>query len=207
MRRREAYGTSGPRLEVRFFAGWELPAELCGRDDLAAAGYAGGVPMGGDLAPRPDGAAAPRFVVTAQRDPGSEGRPGTPLQRIQIVKGWVADGVSHERVYEVAGDPRSGAAVDLATCTPTGAGFDALCAVWADPDFEPGQRAFWYARVLENPSCRWSAHVCVAHDVDCARPEDVPRGLEPCCAPGHAWTIQERAWTSPIWWRPEVENR
>src|SRR5206468_1833888 len=123
MRRREAYGTSGPRMTVRFFGGWSYPDDLCAKPGFAKRGYAGGVPMGGDL-PRapaarfaqrakgersPSSVKAPRFAVWALRDPGSNGAPSAPLQRIQIVKGWVAGGESRERVYEVAGDPASGA--------------------------------------------------------------------------------------------------
>ncbi|MCZ6465498.1 MAG: DUF3604 domain-containing protein, partial [Proteobacteria bacterium] len=198
MRRREAYGTSGPRMTVRFFGGWGYGAELCQSEAFAAEGIAGGVPMGGVLPPAPDGAAAPRFAVWALRDPG---RDGAPLQRIQIVKGWLENGTSREAVYDVAGGPNS-ASVDLATCEPRGAGADSLCAVWTDPDFDAGERAFYYARVLENPTCRWSQWVCRRAGVDCADPSSVGEGLEPCCAESHRPTVQERAWTSPVWYRP-----
>jgi hypothetical protein len=98
---------------------------------------------------------------------------------------------------------RLGASVDLATCTPRGPGADALCSVWSDPDFDPDTPAFYYARVVENPTCRWSTRVCNAHAVDCSRPDSVPSELAACCDPGHRRTIQERAWTSPIWYTPE----
>ena len=201
MRRREAYGTSGTRPVVRFFGGWELPADLCRRGEFAAVGYAGGVPMGGVLSAR-DATGAPRFAVRALRDPGTPARPGTPLQRIQIVKGWVEGGATRERIFEVAGARDNGASVDPATCEPRGTGFDALCTVWQDPSFDPETPAFYYARVVENPTCRWSAHLCLAAGVDCARPETVGEGFEPCCAEDHRWRIQERAWTSPIWVAP-----
>jgi hypothetical protein len=201
MRRREAYGTSGPRMRVRFFGGWDYPDALCEEPDFVARGYAGGVPMGGALPPRAtDG--APRLAVWALRDPGGSGVPSTPLQRVQIVKGWVEDGEGRERVYEVAGDPANGADVDLASCTPRGPGFAELCRVWSDPDFDPAAPAFYYARVVENPSCRWNTWVCNAHGVDCADPGAVPRELRACCDPEAPRTIQERAWTSPIWYAP-----
>jgi len=201
MRRRETYGTSGPRLTVRFFGGWDQPEDLCEAPDFAARGYAGGVPMGGELPPR-NGSGALRLAVWALRDPGDRGAPSAPLQRIQIVKGWVdAGGTGHERVHEVAGDAANGADVDLATCVPRGAGFDQLCAAWTDPDFDPDAPAYYYARVLENPSCRWNQWVCNAGGVDCAAGR-VPDGLEACCDPEVPRTIQERAWTSPIWYVP-----
>ncbi len=201
MRRRETYGTSGPRIQVRFFGGFELPGELCGSDRLVEAGYAGGVPMGGRLT-APQDAASPRFLVTALRDPGSGGQPGTPLQRIQIVKGWLDGDALRERVFEVAGDPASTASVDLASCEPTGTGFDQLCGEFRDPDFDPTQPAFYYARVVENPTCRWSQKLCAARGVRCDDTSTIGEGLEGCCAPEHRPSIQERAWTSPIWVQP-----
>jgi len=205
MRRREAYGTSGPRMLVRFFGGWSYAANLCDSNRLLETAYAGGVPMGGELSSRAGDAhadAAPRFVVSALRDPGAVGAPGTPLQRIQIVKGWTQGEALHERVWDVAGDPGNAASVDIDTCEPSGAGFDSLCAVWRDPDFDPEQRAFYYARVVENPTCRWSQKLCVAKGVRCDDPATIGEGLTPCCAADHVRTIQERAWSSSIWYQP-----
>jgi hypothetical protein len=199
MRRREAYATSGTRPIVRFFGGDAIPADLCGRSDFAAAGYANGVPMGGDL---PAGTAAPRFAVSALRDPGAPGDPAEPLQRIQIIKGWVADGVKQEQVFEVAGDPDNGASVNLDDCSTSGNGFASLCAVWQDPAFNPAQPAFYYARVVENPGCRWATRQCIAAGIDCSDPDAVPEPYAGCCNADYPKTIQERAWTSPIWFRP-----
>jgi hypothetical protein len=201
MRRREAYGTSGPRMLVRFFGGWRYPADLCESPRLLETAYARGVPMGGEL-PAPASDDAPLFVVSALRDPGTAGGPGTPLQRIQIVKGWTRDGELHEKVWDVAGDPANGASVDPDTCEATGTGFDSLCAVWRDPGFDPAQHAFYYARVVENPTCRWSQKLCVARGVRCDDPATIGEDLASCCADEHVRTIQERAWTSPIWYRP-----
>ncbi len=199
MRRREAYATSGTRPSVRFFGGFAYPADLCDEPDLVARGYAQGVPMGGEIGP--SSGAAPRFAVWAQQDPGTAGAPGTPLQRIQIIKGWLdAEGVTHERVHDVAGDAAGGASVDPQTCQIDGADFASLCSVWEDPEFDPGESAFYYARVLESPSCRWSTLECRAAGVDCSAAP--PAGFETCCDGSLPLTIQERAWTSPIWYRP-----
>ncbi|MGI9591209.1 MAG: DUF3604 domain-containing protein [Myxococcota bacterium] len=198
LQRRESFGTSGPRITARFFGGWDLPEGLCGSPDLVRQGYARGVPMGGDLPARPAGAGAPRFVVSALRDPGTEAHPGGLLQRAQIVKGWVdQEGRFHQAVHEVAGGA-NGATVDLASCAPQGPGHDALCAVWSDPDFDPTTSAVYYLRVLENPSCRWNQLQCLQ------LPEaDRPKS---CTAPPVPKTIQERLWTSPIWYEAPASS-
>lgn len=201
MQRREAYATSGTRPVVRFFGGADLPSDLCDSRNFAAQGYARGVAMGGDLPTVPTGT-RPRFAVSALRDPGLGIDSAQPLQRIQIVKGWIADGEPQEKIFEIAGDPANGASVDLSTCETSGNGFASLCAVWEDPEFDATQPAFWYARVVENPSCRWSTRQCLAAGIDCADPDGVPAGFEGCCDAAYPKTIQERAWTSPIWYRP-----
>ena len=223
MRRRETYATSGTRPVVRFFAGADLDADLCGSASMIERAYQDGTPMGGELTTGPEGR-PPRFLVSALKDAGLPGRPGTDLQRIQIVKGWIdAEGETHERVFDVAGDAGNGASVDPKTCAPTGAGAASLCAVWEDPGFEPAQSAFYYVRVLENPTCRWSTLQCQAAGVnpfaaDCANEAKTAteraheRGAQgdvygKCCIdpktePFYTPLIQERAWTSPIWVSP-----
>jgi hypothetical protein len=204
MRRREAYGTSGTRPIVRFFGGWSYDENLCGSPDFVARGYADGVPMGGDLRPIPSGSSVPVFAARALKDPGTAEHAGTPLQRIQIVKGWIEDGEQLTRVFDVAGDERSGASVDLDTCATTGHGADELCAVWRDADFDPSTPAFYYVRVVENPTCRWSWHACLDAEVDCDALIGLRGPLAACCNPAVPKTIQERAWTSPIWYTPPV---
>ena len=187
-RRKETFATSGTRIQVRFFAGYDL-----GGNDVSEL-YAGGVAMGGDLLA--DGEQIPEFVVWAVRDPLA-----APLQRVQIIKGWYADGERHEAVYDVAcsdgGEvdpathrcPGNGARVDLSDCSITaGVGAGELRARWQDPDFDPKESAFYYVRALENPTCRWSTW-------DALRADELAREGLPS-------VIQERAWSSPIWFRP-----
>ena len=180
---------------LRFFAGWDLPADLCQDPESIRIAYELGVPMGGDLPPGA-GADGPRFFAYAEWDTGTTELPGTPLQQLQLVKGWIdAEGRSHERVVSLAGDADNGAGVELATCALIGEGHERLCAVWTDDDFDPSRPAFYYVRAVENPSCRWSTQQCIQLTEDerpaaCSDPE-VPK------------TIQERAWCSPIWYAPE----
>jgi hypothetical protein len=205
-RRREVYGTSGTRPTLRFFGGG-LRGVRCKGDDLVERGYATGTPMGGELG-AVRGGRSPRFAVLAFQDAGEPGVPGTPLQRVQIVKGWIDKaGERHEQVFDVAGDANSGAGVDPRTCATSGTGASSLCAVWTDREFDPRERAFYYARVLENPVCRWSTRLCNANGVDCANPATIPAGMEACCDARYPKTIQERAWASPIWYRPEAIAR
>lgn len=205
MRRREVMGTSGPRIAVRFFGGWGSEwgddtganAALCRDAELVRKGYAHGVPMGGVLpeASVAERSAGPRFVVSALRDPGDGRRPAGKLQAVQIIKGWVdSGGAAHYKIFDVAGDRKNGASVDDATCEPKGPGADGLCAVFRDDAFDPRVPAFYYVRVLENPSCRWNTYTCQA----------LPPAQRPaaCSDPSIPRTIQERAWTSPIYYAP-----
>ncbi|MDX1735517.1 MAG: DUF3604 domain-containing protein [Halioglobus sp.] len=201
MQRREAYATSGTRPGLRFFGGWEYGDDLCAASDMVARGYAGGVPMGGDLPPAPAADAAPRFVISASMDSGTTQYPGSPLQRIQLVKGWYDDGELHEQVMDVAGGPND-AWVDIYSCEQSGSGHSQLCTVWEDNDFDPDAQAFYYARVLENPSCRWSQRICADAGVRCDDPGTIPEGMDNCCSGEHRKVIQERAWTSPVWYTP-----
>ncbi len=200
MRRREAYATSGTRPIVRFFGG-RPPKDVCDDPNYVEEGYTTGVPMGGDIGPVL-GKRSPRFTVMAQQDPGGNGEPSTPLQRIQIIKGWVdAQHVSHEKVFDVTGG--TDGSVDPATCATSGTGFSSLCTTWEDPAFHPEERAFYYARVLENPVCRWSTALCNSLGVDCTNPGSVPSQYAECCSGIVDKVIQERAWTSPIFYQPE----
>jgi Protein of unknown function (DUF3604) len=201
--RRETYATTGTRPTLRFFGGFALPAGLCAAPDLVEQGYATGVPMGGDLAADATNA-GPRFVVGAMQDPGSPGFPGTPLAQIEIVKGWVDDtGATHELVVPVAGGPPGPDALDETTCTTDGSGSATLCGEWQDLDFEADEHAFYYARLLESPTCRWSARECRAQGIDCSTTP--PAGYESCCDGSFSDAIQERATSSPIWVRPVPE--
>ena len=196
MQRRETYATTGSRMIVRFFGGWEFEKSDAETRNPAVAGYSKGVPMGGDLRQAAPGQSA-SFLVAALKDPL-----GANLDRIQIVKGWLdANGVLHEQVHDVAWSrdrkpgadgklPSLGSTVDVANATWTNTiGSPELITVWTDPNFDPAQRAFYYARVLEIPTPRWTAY-------------DAKRfGVTPL--PGTEMTVTERAYTSPIWYTPE----
>jgi hypothetical protein len=192
--RRETYATTGPRMTVRFFAGWNFTEDDIQRPDFATLGYQNGVPMGGDLKAS-GGKQAPRFMVSALKDPQ-----GANLDRIQIIKGWVdSDGKTREKVYNVAAsDGRKingnkvepvGNTVDVGAASYRNSiGDTTLATVWQDPEFDPDERAFYYARVLEIPTPRWTTYD--AHVFN-----EKPSGDAP------AWT-QERAYTSPVWYVP-----
>jgi hypothetical protein len=196
-RRREVFATSGPRISLKFFAGYGYEENMLTSAEGSQRAYAMGVSMGGELSANTEGQ-APGFIVMAAADPE-----GAPLQRVQVVKGWIdVAGTTHEEVMDVA--CAGGAAVDQATkrCPDNGArvdvsdcsinpetGSEQLVALWSDPDFDPSQRAFYYARAIENPTCRWSTW-------DAIRAGRAPR-------PDLARTLQERAWSSPIWIDPK----
>jgi len=195
MQRKEVFGTSGPRIVPRFFGGWDLPTDLCELADPVPQADRRAVAMGGDLSSAPRDGAAPSFLSLALADPGTSDFPGNPLQRIQVIKGWADDeGQTHQAVYEVGGNPNNGASVSLDTCETHGSGFQQLCSVWTDPDFDSTRRAVYYMRAVENPSCRYNAWQCIGLEGD-DRPAD-------CDDPERERTIQERAWTSPIWYTP-----
>jgi len=227
LKRKETYGTSGPRMKVRFFGGWDYPRDACGKD-FVDIGYKRGVPMGGDLPARTAG--APTFITAAFWDDHIR----TRLQQIQIVKGWVEKRgdkfIEREQVYTVAGDPGSPlnpqAGLDSLTCKAwPNLGSERLCAVWKDPDFDASQHAFYYVRVLEEPVCRYSTLWCrkwIGVDpldtnkcnsqlsaLQNGSPEQKLKASQGamCCSNQTTDTfvqpvIQERAWTSPIWYEP-----
>lgn len=196
MKRKEVYATTGSRIQVRFFGGWNYQYDDVERPNYLDIAYGNGVPMGGDLTNAPHDT-SPSFIVVAAKDPD-----GANLDRAQIVKGWLdSEGELQEKVYDVAWSgnrvvdlesgrlPAVGSTVDLETATYTNTiGESELAAVWTDPEFDPQERAFYYVRVLEIPVPRWSTKDAVYFDVE------VPEGIP--------FSIQDRAYTSPIWYTP-----
>lgn len=194
IRRKETFGTSGPRIRVRMFAGYDFDSAVLADPDLVAKAYAIGMPQGGNIQ---GNGKTPQVLAWAMRDPNSY-----PLQRLQVVKVWTgADGTAHEAVYDAAcsggeaPDPEThrcsdnGSSVNISDCsTNDGTGVGEMKALWTDPDFDPAHRAAYYVRVLENPSCRWSTW-------DAARNGTPPN-------PDMPVLIQERGWTSPVWYNP-----
>ena len=196
LKRKEVYATTGTRMTVRVFGGWDFEPSEVQRPDFAAQGYARGIPMGGDLSAAPEGM-SPTIMVRALRDPD-----GANLDRIQIVKGWLdKDGKTHEKVYDVAwsGDrkPDSNGKLPAIGNTVKGASYTndvgqaVLGAYWQDPDFDPAQRAFYYVRVLEIPTPTWLAYDKAFYGDKIKLPDDA------------LFVHQERAYTSPIWYTPQ----
>ena len=193
--RKEVYGTTGSRMAVRFFGGWDFTDQDINSRQPAFTGYRKGVPMGSDLAKKPKNAKAPTFMVLALRDPI-----GANLDRIQIIKGWLDKNGIHEKVYNVtwSGErkldakgklPAVGNTVDVKNANWTNTiGASELATVWTDPEFDPKQKAFYYARVIEIPTPRWTTYDAFRYGVE------IPKG-----APT---STQERAYTSPIWYTP-----
>ncbi|NKB98912.1 MAG: DUF3604 domain-containing protein [Pseudomonadales bacterium] len=186
LQNRETFGTSGSRIKVRFFAG-NYAGDIGSRDDAVANAYANGVPMGSDLSNLEN----PNFWVWASQDPSAPS-----LDRIQVIKGWTENGEEKQKIWDVAcagnripGEdgkcPTTTAGVDVESCALSGSGAPELQTTFTDPDFSADQIAFYYVRVFENPSCRWTTALAIEADVD--RPTDVPA------------TVQHRAWSSPIW--------
>ena len=195
MTRKEVYATTGSRISVRVFAGWNFEADEVERPDFAERGYGGGVPMGGDLSDAPRGE-SPKFMIRALRDPDNAN-----LDRLQIIKGWLAaNGETHERIYDVAcSDGRAirerrcerpvGNTVDIEDASYTNTiGDPLLTAFWEDPDFNANQSAFYYVRVLEIPKPRWTAYDAKYYGIE------MPEGT--------VMEVQDRAYTSPIWYTP-----
>jgi hypothetical protein len=196
LKRKEAFATSGTRIAVRLFAGWRYPAGITRRGDWVREAYAAGVPMGADLPVSGARAAGPLFIVHALKDPD-----GANLDRIQIVKVWVQDGRSYERVFDVVGsgnrvlDARTGRLPPVgntvraeAATYDNSVGAAQLAGEWRDPQFDPKSAALYYARVLEIPTPRWSTYLAAQNKLPL--PKDVPP------------SIQERAWTSPVFYQP-----
>jgi hypothetical protein len=196
MARKEVFATTGTRLRVRVFGGWDFVADEVHRPDFAREGYARGVPMGGDMSAAPEGK-APGFMIRALRDPD-----GANLDRVQVIKGWLDEkGQPRERIYDVAvSDGREigedgrcetpvGNTVDVINASYTNTiGDPFMAAHWVDPDFDPGQRAFYYVRVIEIPTPRWTAYDAKFFSIK------MPEGTK--------MQVQDRAYTSPIWYTP-----
>lgn len=192
MRKREVFATSGTRIQPRFFAAKHFDKALCGDPKFVSKAYRQGVPMGSEL--QLGKGESPSFLVSALADLGSENYAGTPLQRLQVIKVWAgAKDQLHQRVYDIAdaSSPEMPASVDLNSCERKGIGATSMCSVWKDPDYDSAEAAVYYARVIENPSCRHTGYLCVNYNG-----QELPDFCKDTSIPKQA---QERAWTSPIW--------
>lgn len=229
MRRREVYGTSGTRMRVRTFMGDDVPSDFCERTDRLEQGYEHGVPMGARLS---SSASGPRLAILAHADLGTEAHPGAKLQQIEVIRGQLQpDGSVSISVIPVAGDPDAGAGRDpYEGCEPSDAGEVELCAVWEDPSYDASAPAFYYVRVFETPTCRWSTLQCLEEAPDCESPSSArdraccapSAGLHPrrcaavdcalvedeeCCSEFRVEPmLRERAWSSPIFTGPISEE-
>ena len=204
LKRKEVYATSGPRISLRVFA--SSSSMTCEENIDFGSLYtdAGAVPMGGTLnmTPVESSPTTINILAVAQKDPGVDSA-SVDLAQIQVIKTWVdSGGISHEQVYDVAGQSYKSEKTKVAeTCTAP-AGVSSLCTAWSDPSFNADQFASYYVRVLEVPKCRWSTLQCKAAKVQCAE-GIIPDGYEACCGSTVETVVQERAWSSPIWVRPD----
>jgi hypothetical protein len=213
MKRRETYATSGPRIPVRFYGGWQLDTNICDTGLFVKTGYEKGVAMGSVLeAPKSALGSAlesalgsalesgPQFAVWALKDVGQTGRQNVNLEKAQIIKVWEEEGATQVKIFDLGPSVSKEDAIDMSTCEPKPKGHAQLCHHWQDPEFTPGNNALYYARIMQMPTCRWNAFQCVDQNINCESGESIPDGWEPCCEPSTQKSIQERAWTSPIWY-------
>jgi hypothetical protein len=235
MQRREVFGTSGPRITPRVYAGWDIPEDLCDSGDVDWESLKEGTVMGGEITADAlrshDG--PPTFYVEASWDPGVADNPGARLERVQMVKGWLnEDGETRVTAVDVAKAAETAPHDADHSCAVPSSGAETLCATFKDPEWNPDQNAYYYFRVLQVPTCRWTTAQCLAAEYDCTTGErmideaccreelglhepnciqvDCPLEADEhpeCCNPDIVQPmIRERAWTSPIWIRPDAAS-